>query len=126
VLLVFVGSGLGGAARYLFSVWMVQIVGAVFPYGTVIINITGSFLIALIGGLSAKTNWISPELRLFLTTGIMGGYTTYSTFNYETLTLVQQGAWGLAAANLLGTVVFAIGGGLLGFALANLLAGAGG
>jgi CrcB protein len=100
-----------------------QVAGVGFPYGTISINTLGSLLIALIMGLSLRTQWVHPDLRLFLTTGIMGGFTTYSTFNYETLALAQQGAWGLAAANVGVTVVLCLGGGVLGLLLARLLAG---
>jgi CrcB protein len=88
----------------------------------VFINALGSFLIALIMGLAVRPGLIGAELRVFLTTGIMGGYTTYSTFNFETLALAQQGAYGLAALNVAATVLGCLVTGGLGLWLARLLA----
>jgi CrcB protein len=121
VLIVFLAGGAGSATRYLLGGRIQQALGAAFPYGTLTINVTGSFLIALIMGLSLRST-LSPELRLLLTTGFCGGYTTYSTFNYEALSLAQQGAWGLAAAYLGGTVVGCLLAGLAGLWLARLAA----
>ena len=123
VLIVFVGSGLGGLARYQWGLGVARLLGNNFPYGTISINIVGSFFFALIMDLSLRTTWIAPELRLFLTTGIISGYTTYSTFNYETLALVQHGAWGPAAANLTVTGVLCFVAGVLGIALGSVVAG---
>jgi CrcB protein len=120
--IVFLGSGIGGTLRYLIGMGIGQWVRQPFPLGTVTINVTGSFLIAFIAGLSDRTRWISPEVKLFLTTGIMGGYTTYSSFNYETLVLAQQGEWRLSVLNVAATVVLCLLSGLGGFALARLIA----
>ena len=114
--LVVVGSGLGGGARYLLAGWFVDRFGAVFPLGTIAINAIGSLLIGLIMHIGLNTSLISAEMRLMLTTGIMGGFTTYSTFNYETISFFQQGAVLLGMLNILVTVIiclFAGAGGLL-------------
>lgn len=113
-LIICLGGALGTGARYLLATWITEAFGADFPRGTILINITGSFLIAVILELAATTGAISQELRLFLATGVMGGYTTYSSFNYETLRLAGQGTWLLAALNIGITVVGCLVAGWLG------------
>jgi fluoride exporter len=122
-LLVCLGGALGSGARYLVSTWAARAWGPDFPRGTLVVNVTGSFLLGAIQAAALATEAISPELRLFLGAGIMGGYTTYSSFNYETLALVEQGAFGLAAANLGATVLGCLGAGLAGIALVRWAAG---
>src|SRR6266849_8076823 len=115
--LVFLGSGFGGGARYLLGGWFIHNFGVAFPVGTVAINAIGSFLVGLIMHLSLSTTLISSDLRLTLTTGVLGGFTTYSTFNYETISLFQQGAALLGALNLLVTVVLCLIAGAAGLLL---------
>jgi fluoride exporter len=115
--LVFLGSGLGGGARYLLGGWLIDNLGVAFPFATVAINAIGSFLIGLIMHLSLNTALISSDLRLTLTTGVLGGFTTYSTFNYETISLFQQGAALLGALNLLVTVILCLIAGAAGLLL---------
>ncbi|HET9209989.1 MAG TPA: CrcB family protein, partial [Thermoanaerobaculia bacterium] len=79
------GGAAGTGARYLLSGWLLRAAGPGFPWGTLAVNVIGSFLLGLILQVSLTTTLISPTLRLALTTGVMGGFTTYSTFNYETL-----------------------------------------
>lgn len=112
-LLICLGGAIGTGCRFLLSTW-VAVFGADFPRGTVLINLTGSFLIAVVLELSAITGAISLDLRLFLTTGLMGGYTTYSSFNYETLRLIESGAMGLAGLNLAFTVAGCLAAGFAG------------
>ena len=118
-LLVCAGGALGSGARYLVSTWAVRALGADFPRGTILVNVTGSFVLALIFTIPGSR--ISPELRLFLGAGILGGYTTYSSFNTETLALLDQGSPGLAVANLGLTVAGCLMAGLAGLALGRLL-----
>jgi len=125
VLLVFFGSGAGGVARFLFASWAVKTFGAAFPYGTIAINAIGSFLIVIIMQVSLRTDLIGPDLRLALTTGVMGGFTTYSTFNYESISLFQDGAILFGAVNIILTVLVCLGAGGLGLAIATWLLGAG-
>ena len=122
-LLVCLGGALGSGARYLVSTWAARALGPDFPRGTLIVNVTGSFLLAAIMTASLSTDAISPELRLFLGAGIMGGYTTYSSFNYETLALLQQGSAALAALNLGLTVLGCLVAGLAGVVAVRWLAG---
>jgi CrcB protein len=99
----------------------VRALGADFPRGTLIVNATGSFVLALLFALPGTK--LGPDLRLFLGAGVMGGYTTYSSFNTETLALFEQGAHGVAVANLALTVVGCLVAGLAGLALGRVLAG---
>jgi CrcB protein len=120
LLLVFVGGALGSVARYLVSTWSARALGADFPRGTLLVNVTGSFVLAFVFAVPGSR--ISPELRLFLGAGLCGGYTTYSSFNTETLALLDQGSAGLAAANLALTVAGCLVAGLAGLALGRWLA----
>ncbi len=122
-LLVCLGGALGSGARYLVSTWAARALGPDFPRGTLIVNATGSFLLAAIMTASLSTDAVPPDLRLFLAAGIMGGFTTYSSFNYETLALLQQGSPGLAALNLGLTVLGCLGAGLAGVVAVRWLAG---
>jgi CrcB protein len=121
LLLVCAGGALGSGARYLVSTWAVRHLGADFPRGTLVVNATGSFLLAFIVAL--RPGIVSPDLRLFLGAGILGGYTTYSSFNTETLSLLEGGSAGLAAANLALTVVGCLVAGLAGLAAGRWIAG---
>ncbi len=121
LLLVCLGGALGSGARYLVSTWAALHLGAEFPRGTLIVNVTGSFLLALIVAL--RPGLLSPEVRLFLGAGIMGGSTTYSSFNTETLSMLNGGSAGLAAANLALTVLGCLAAGFAGFATGRWIAG---
>lgn len=100
-LLVCIGGAIGSGARYLIGVAAVRLFGLGFPVGTLLVNLVGSFLISLVIALSIEPSLVSANLRLFLTTGVMGGLTTYSAFNYELLRFFEDGAWGRASAYLL-------------------------
>jgi CrcB protein len=120
LLLVCAGGALGSGVRYLVSTWAARALGAEFPRGTLLVNVTGSFLLALI--FAQPGSRVSPELRLFLGAGILGGYTTYSSFNTETLALLEQGSTGLALANVALTVLGCLVAGLAGLLVGRLLA----
>src|SRR5918993_4228003 len=98
----------GTGARYLVSVWAADRLGTAFPYGTLVVNVTGCFLIALVMHAAYAMSW-PPMVRSVLVVGFLGGFTTYSGFNHETSSLLQAGAAAPAAANALAT----IGGGFL-------------
>jgi CrcB protein len=123
-LLICLGGAIGTGARFLLSGALARAYGPGFPLGTFFVNVTGSFLIAVAIELSLRTGWISPDLRLFLTTGVMGGYTTYSSFNYESLRLAQDGRPGVAALNVVVTLVGCALAGVLGLGAARFIAGA--
>lgn len=111
---VCLGSAIGGGARYLVSLAALNLLGASFPWGTLAVNVIGSFLISFIMHVAVETTLIAPALRIFLTTGVMGGLTTYSTFNFETLGYAAEGDWPRAAINLLATVIACLVAGVLG------------
>jgi CrcB protein len=117
------GGAVGTGARYLLSGWMLRTAGPGFPWGTLAVNVIGSFLLGLIMQVSLATGLIQPTLRLTLTTGLMGGFTTYSTFNYETLQYFQQSDWLAACANLATTVIVCLAVGALGVFTGRLLTG---
>ena len=116
-------GALGTGARYLISGWALAVLGAGFPYGTFAVNVLGSFLIGLVMQVGLATPLLSPTLRMTLTTGFIGGFTTYSTFNYETIRLVQDGAWKLAIGNVAITLATCFAAGLAGITLGRSLFG---
>ena len=123
LLLVCLGGAAGSGARYLVGTWAQKAFAPGFPVGTLLVNVIGSFLIGVIMGLSLKTEAISPAMRLFLAVGVMGGFTTYSSFNYETLRLALEGAWRLAVLNVSVTLAACAVAGVLGAAVASFFAG---
>jgi CrcB protein len=120
---VCIGSAVGGGARYVVSGWALKVLGAGFPYGTLAVNVIGSFLLAGLMFAGVEAGALPPTVRLALTTGVMGGFTTYSTFSYETMKYLQDGAWEIAVANVLVTVVGCLAACLLGWAAAKWMFG---
>ena len=120
-LLVFVGGGLGSTLRYLVNIICPRLFGTAFPYHTFIINITGSIVMGLIAGYLAFKGEASQRWRLFLMTGILGGYTTFSAFSLDTAVLYERGAIGLALFYVLGSVALSIVGLFAGLALVRHL-----
>ncbi len=116
-------GALGTGTRYLIGLWAGQRLGATFPWGTLIVNLTGCFLISFIMYLGLNLANFSATLRLALTTGFLGGLTTYSSFNYETTRLMHDGAPGMALVNLGVTLVGCFASGVLGLFLARRLIG---
>jgi fluoride exporter len=112
----------GTGARYLIALWAVQRFGSTFPFGTLIVNLTGCFAIAAVMHASL-TIAIPPTLRSAITIGFLGGLTTYSSFNYETTRLLDHGAAGAAALNVVATVVGAFMAGWLGMLVARQVIG---
>ncbi len=104
-LLVFIGSGIGGAARHLVGFASLRLLGPNFPYGTLAINIAGSALMGLVVGLFAAFGSGNHDLRLFLATGIIGGFTTWSTFTLDAVTLWERGQPVAALAYVLGSLI---------------------
>ena len=116
-LLVFFGGGLGATLRHLINVTCARCIGTAFPYGTFIINITGSTVMGLIAGYLAFKGEASQSWRLFLMTGILGGYTTFSAFSLDAALLYERGQFGLAILYVLGSVVLSLAGLFGGLAL---------
>jgi CrcB protein len=104
-----IGSAIGGMSRYLIGGAFQRLTAGTFPVGTLLVNVTGSFLLGVILRYGVDTPSLTPELRAFLTVGFCGGYTTFSTFSYETAALMEDGEWTRAAAY----VAFSVGVSLL-------------
>ena len=122
-LLICLGGAFGTGARYGVQILAVRWMGSSFPYGTLAVNVLGSILIGLVNEVAFTTSLIPPTVRVMLTIGVMGGFTTYSTFNYETIRYIQDGAWPLAATNVLATVTGCLLAGFLGLAAGRWLFG---
>jgi CrcB protein len=114
---VLAGAGLGGVARYAAGTWIMAKYGGRFPLGTFLINVSGSFLIGILMALLTERFQPHPNWRLFLVTGVLGGYTTFSSFEYETLQAVRGGAYWMGMLYVGGSVVL----GYLGVWLGALL-----
>jgi CrcB protein len=118
---VALGSGVGGVARYLIGLLVQAATGTSFPSGTLVANATGSLLLGFLVRYAIATPAISPEVRALLTTGFCGGYTTFSTFSYETATLLEDGDYRRAALYMAASLLLALAGTLAGFDLARRL-----
>ena len=125
LLAVCLGGAVGSGLRYLLSGWVLRMAGTAFPYGTLTVNAVGSFLLALVMHIGLSTELLSPNWRLALTTGVFGGFTTYSTFNYETTELLREGATGMAMLNIAGTIGLCLVMGFLGLAAGRWMVSAG-
>ena len=111
---VALGSAVGGVARYALSALMQQRAGLNFPLGTLVVNVSGSFLLGLLLRSALGTQAISPEVRALLTTGFCGGYTTFSTFTYDTMLLLEDGQPARAGLYILLSVTLSLAGAWLG------------
>jgi fluoride exporter len=122
LLYVAAGSAIGGSARFLVATLMPQRHPTAFPLATLIVNVSGSLLLGLIIRYATATETVSPEVRAFLTIGICGGYTTFSTFSLETATLIERGRYDLAIAYIALSITLSVaavfGGMMLGQTLA--------
>ena len=116
-LLVFFGGGLGATLRHVINLACARWIGTGFPWSTFIINVTGSTVMGLIAGYLAFKGEASQPWRLFLMTGILGGYTTFSAYSLDAALLYERGELGLAALYVLGSVVLSIAGLFAGLAL---------
>lgn len=118
---VSVGAAAGGVARFYLTAFVQQRAGADFPAGTLVVNVTGSFLLGFLVRLLLQTALVTPEMRALLTTGFCGGYTTFSTFSYETALLLEDGEYRRAGLYVGSSVALALAGTYLGFAAATRL-----
>ena len=116
-LIVFVGGGVGAALRHGFNVLFARVLGTAFPYATLFENVTGSLVMGLMVATFAFKSDIPQHMRLFLTTGILGGYTTFSTFSLDTAVLYERGDLGTAALYVALSVALSIGGLFAGLAV---------
>jgi CrcB protein len=120
---VCLGGAFGTALRYLLGVSVQSAYGASFPIGTLAVNLIGSFVISLVMYLGVDKGLISTPTRIVIATGVLGGFTTYSSFNFETLRLWHNGQFGLGFLNMGLTVLGCLGMGMLGMLAGRLLAG---
>lgn len=116
-LIVFLGGGIGAALRHGVNVASARWLGAAFPYATLFENVTGSFVMGLLAAYFAFKGDASQSWRLFLTTGILGGYTTFSAYSLDAALLYERGELSAAALYVLGSVILSIGGLFAGLAL---------
>jgi CrcB protein len=114
------GSALGGVLRYWCSGLVARAFGETFPWGTIVVNVVGSLLIGLFATLSGPDGrlLVGTMMRQFVMLGLFGGFTTFSSFSLQTLTLAQNGEWAQAATNIVGSVLLCLLGVWLGHALA--------
>jgi CrcB protein len=116
-LVVFLGGGIGAALRHGVNLAVARLLGTAFPYGTLMINITGSFIMGVVAAYFAFKGDASQHWRLFLTTGILGGYTTFSAFSLDAALLYERGEMGMAALYVIASVTISIIGLFAGLAL---------
>lgn len=125
LLLVFFGGGLGAVARYLVTTQVGVRLGAAFPFGTLVVNALGSFLMGLVMGallvLASQHEAAAGPWKLLLTVGFLGGFTTFSSFSMETMTLVRGGSLFYAAANVLANLVLGFAAVMAGLVLGRML-----
>jgi CrcB protein len=118
---VAIGSAIGGVCRYLLGGLVQRLADTTFPAGTILINVSGSLLLGFIVRYAVETPTITPEIRALLAIGFCGGYTTFSTFSYEAVALLEDGQWSRAGLYVSASVFLSLLGTLIGFALAREL-----
>lgn len=120
---VAIGGALGSMARYGLGNLILEKTRSVFPWNTLVINITGSFVIGILGALTISEGKMNPQTRVFATqlliTGVCGGYTTFSSFSLQTLNLIRDGEWFYAAGNILLSVILCMIAVWIGYLLGN-------
>lgn len=118
--IVALGGGAGSVCRYLAGVYVARYITVTFPLGTLLINLTGSLLIGLLYGLAERHAWMTMEWRLLLITGICGGYTTFSSFSFEALTLLREGSYASFFLYAFGSVALGLLACLAGLTVARM------
>jgi CrcB protein len=119
--LVFLGGGLGAAARYWLQGVVYRFIGTDFPYGTFLVNVLGCFLIGILMAVFEGRYMANPSLRVFLAIGILGGFTTYSSFSFETIALLREGNYFGGTANVIYTTLNCLGATWIGTLIGKLL-----
>lgn len=119
--LVFLGGGIGAITRYWLSGFVYKFVDPVFPYGNLCVNVSGCFLIGFFMAFFDNRFIVSPHLKIFLTVGMLGGYTTFSSFSYETVMLLRHGEFFFASLNIILSIILCLFGTHLGLSLGKIL-----
>lgn len=120
IIMVAVGGGIGATTRYLVSTWAAERFGTDFPYGTLIVNVVGCFIIGVFMTLATERLIVTPYWRLLVTVGFVGGLTTFSSYSYETLKLLEDADIMMALYNLVGNVIMGFFATWLGISVARL------
>jgi CrcB protein len=119
ILLIAIGGALGSVARYLFSLSVQRAAGTLFPVGTFAVNVVGCLVFGAIAGAAEQRVQLDPAVRMLLLVGVLGGFTTFSTYAFESLSLVRDGQFAWAAINVAGQVVGGLVGMWAGYVLTN-------
>ena len=119
LLLIAIGGALGSVARYLLSTFVLRVTGTLFPLGTFVVNVIGCLVFGAIAGAAIQRVQLTPALRLFLLTGILGGFTTFSSYAFESFSLVRDGQFLWASINVVGQVVAGLAGMWVGYVAAS-------
>ena len=121
VLIISIGAVFGANCRWLISRWAAKFISPVFPFGTLFINVTGSFIVGFFMIWSTQRVLLDPRWRLLIAVGFCGAFTTFSSFAFETMAYFQQGQWMMMAANFVSNNLLCLGAALAGMALARVL-----
>ncbi len=119
IFLIAIGGALGSVARYLLSTFVLRATGTLFPLGTFVVNVIGCLVFGAIAGAASQRVQLAPALRLFLLTGILGGFTTFSSYAFESFTLVRDGQFLWASLNVAGQVIAGLAGMWAGYVITN-------
>ena len=119
-LIIFVGAGIGGAIRHGVNVAAARLLGLGFPFGTLIVNVVGSLAIGILTGYFTSRTGISEQIRMFLATGVLGGFTTFSAFSLDVVLLWERGQAGLAIGYVLASVLLSVIGVIAGMSAARI------
>lgn len=119
IFLIAIGGALGSVARYLLSTFVLRATGTLFPLGTFVVNVIGCLVFGAIAGAASQRVQLAPAMRLFLLTGILGGFTTFSSYAFESFTLVRDGQFLWASLNVAGQVIAGLAGMWAGYVITN-------
>ena len=119
LLLIAIGGAFGSVARYLLSAFVLRVTGSLFPIGTFVVNLVGCVVFGAIAGAAEQRVPLSPDLRLLLLVGVLGGFTTFSSYAFESFSLLRDGQWVAAAINMVGQVLAGLVGVWAGYVATN-------